>query len=73
MCERCLWDNVLRTKKSVCISKLDIQLLLWFAFFFSHAALFKSVILLGFIMTNFINPMTATDSLGVEKHTCTRS
>lgn len=72
---RSVYGTLLRqcfeTEKSVYISKLETQLLLWFVlifFFFFLMLLFKSVVLWDFIMTNFKDLMTATDSLGVEKH-----
>lgn len=70
---RSVYGTLLRqcfeTEKSVYISKLETQLLLWFVLiFFFLMLLFKSVVLWDFIMTNFKDLMTATDSLGVEKH-----
>lgn len=71
MCEKYLWA----TSKTMLLNKeisLDLKArntasaLVCFFFFF--ATLFKSVVLWDFIMTSFKGLMTATDSLGVEKH-----
>lgn len=68
-----LEENVPQTKKPVFSSKLEMQLLLWFASFFFSCYNFKSVVLMDFIMTNFENPMKVTDCLRVKKHTHTCS